>query len=157
MLVLIRTLNSHLLEGCSDASGILSGPGQADYSKSLIGFLLSRGIAGRMQALLCGTGQGGEGTLMSLAMLGEIELITSLVSQIFMQADSANEFQSGFVQGLKDCLIFGLPALITGQTFGDSSRDQYLSQSERHLKSLTANYLINRVKRLDQRSSSHEQ
>ena len=90
-------------------------------------------------------------------MLEEIELITSLVSQIFMQVDLASEFQSGFVQGLKDCLIFGLPALITGQTFEDESRDQYLSQSERHLKSLNAKYLINKVKKLEQRSSSHDQ
>jgi hypothetical protein len=42
------------------------------------------------------------------ALLEEIELIMSIVCQLFMQAHELSNVNHQFLHGLKDCLFFGV-------------------------------------------------
>lgn len=86
VLLLIRTLNSNLLDSQSEE---VVGNSESDvhtYLKKLVGYLHSQGLSERIQTFLCYQLNNHQAQL-TQAFLEEIELIMSIICQLFMQAD----------------------------------------------------------------------
>mmetsp|Transcript_6418 Transcript_6418/g.10898 ORF Transcript_6418/g.10898 Transcript_6418/m.10898 type:complete len:112 (+) Transcript_6418:979-1314(+) len=81
----------------------------------------------------------------SQAYLEEAELILSLVSQVSLQAEHFNQHGFGFMQGLKDCLVFGFSYQFRAMDLLDPDYKSKLavnSKTERVLASVTAQHIF---------------
>ena len=47
------------------------------------------------------------------AYLEEMELLVAIISMVFLHADTLIQIDPGFLYAIKDCLIFGIPHLIS--------------------------------------------
>jgi len=76
--------------------------------------MLSQGFGERIQTFLC-CQLNNRNQQLTQALLEEIELIMSIVCQLFMHSDKVAKINYPLLQGLKDCLLFGVTQLFTSQ------------------------------------------
>ena len=94
---------------------------------------------------------------MSHGFLEELELLMSIVCQLLMQAELMGKTGHGygFLQGLKDCLIFGATRYFTQQGAPLESSIRARSATEKCLRNQTASWILSRGRNMDNQASFH--
>ena len=144
VLLLIRTLSSNLIDD-GQASGIAIAVDTQAYLKKLLGYIQSQGVGERISAFLCYQ-LGNPQAQLTHAVIEELELLVSILCQLFMQADQVAKLNYLLLQGLKDCLLFGLTQFFTSQRPDRAnSCITAASQNEKYLQSMNAYYILERA------------
>lgn len=77
------------------------------HLKQLTTFVQTQGLVERIQTLMCFQLSNPKDSI-TQGQLEEIELLMSIICQLFMHADKLGSANYILLQGLKDCLLFGL-------------------------------------------------
>lgn len=80
-----------------------------------------------------------------------MNLTMCVVGQIFWRADSLNKIYSPILQGLKDCLLFGVAEMFSQMRFGTGSNMVATSRTEKFLTGKRPSQVL----RSDKQSAQH--
>ena len=142
VLLLLRTLNDHML---LESHGEADTSGTAAYLKNFLMYIQPQGFGERIQAVLCSQLGNARGVV-TQALLEETELWLGIVCQLLMQADKVRAINYQILQGLKDCLLFGVPALFARLGPNHGTDLQVASLNEKFLQGKNASHLLEKYR-----------